>query len=870
MINNKKLRPNTIIPDSLYVQRSADRQLQSIIEDMGRPGYVLVARQMGKTNLLLNAKRKYSTEKDIFAYLDVSNSFPELRDFFRNIIDVIVDSLPESLQHTGEALFTKRAQSGLLPHKEHESELRTILRLVNGKIVICLDEIDALTKTAYSDQIFSLIRSIYFSGRANFPEFNNLTYILSGVAEPTDIIKNKEISPFNIGEKIYLEDFSRAEFLDFLAKGDLNFSQIIADRIYYWANGNPRITWDISSAVEDIMLQRGDIDISEIDALVKKMYLTNFDLPPIDHIRTLVEDDKDIRSAIMSIHYGKSDGIADPLRNKLYLAGICSVDVQSRNVVIKNKIIENALSETWIRQVDRAKFSIEEIAKSHFAQGNYREALEAYSEFALKTTDEVSKVWPYYYMGLCAYSLDDTESAIKYLTMFPLKKSSHGSAYFHSKKISALSHYRAGRHSIAANLFEEAMKGIDKVELPYEYQEIASNFASSLYKGDLSKFQQSILIYEEVLSSSKAFLDDVDPDSRWRALVAHTHSNIAGVYRAQGDVINAKLQYKKALELSDLFAKPALMMRLAEFSELKQEKVSFAKDAAAFILENKIPVSPTAEDFRILDVQVCISILIQLDVETDAALRSSLIHHFASHLPANADSADIIVDEFIVSLLKLNLGSLAKDFLDLFLALDSPSLGHRVRRRLISLQIVLDVSNIPKYEDEYLRLVEEGGFIESDYDYGALFVLVTSNVEANNFIRASEIIAMSKNSTPGVEWSKGGTLVINYLQTLTQLKSDATAETMKAAGAFLRLTTNAKNLYLPFFSPGFQNSMRKSIYSAMRLAAVAPEQKIRTTPKYGRNDLVTVIFKDGREVTAKYKTLEADLDKGHCSVKLSD
>jgi hypothetical protein len=53
----KYLKPSTIIPSDLYVDRAADRQLRQIISDMGRPGYVLVARQMGKTNLLLHAQQ---------------------------------------------------------------------------------------------------------------------------------------------------------------------------------------------------------------------------------------------------------------------------------------------------------------------------------------------------------------------------------------------------------------------------------------------------------------------------------------------------------------------------------------------------------------------------------------------------------------------------------------------------------------------------------------------------------------------------------------------------------------------------------------------------------------------------------------------
>ncbi len=71
----RKLTASTIISPELYVHREADRQLDSAIEEMGRPPYVLVARQMGKTNLLINMKRDRSKKGDIVVYFDLSARF---------------------------------------------------------------------------------------------------------------------------------------------------------------------------------------------------------------------------------------------------------------------------------------------------------------------------------------------------------------------------------------------------------------------------------------------------------------------------------------------------------------------------------------------------------------------------------------------------------------------------------------------------------------------------------------------------------------------------------------------------------------------------------------------------------------------------
>ena len=66
-----ELKSYTIVPDSLYVERKADVQLHNIVEAMQRPGYVLVSRQMGKTNLLLRTKRRWENDRDLYVYIDM-------------------------------------------------------------------------------------------------------------------------------------------------------------------------------------------------------------------------------------------------------------------------------------------------------------------------------------------------------------------------------------------------------------------------------------------------------------------------------------------------------------------------------------------------------------------------------------------------------------------------------------------------------------------------------------------------------------------------------------------------------------------------------------------------------------------------------
>ena|ERR1700677_3638884 len=178
----KTLRSVTIIPKELYVSRAADRQTDDIVEGMGRPGYVLVARQMGKTNLLINLKRNREAKGDIVLYLDLSNRVESSRGFFRNVIDIALESA-SLLSNPVSAIISKQRINMLEPNVEFDRHLREIMRAIgNRRMVVILDEIDSLASVAYSDVIFAQIRSMYFS-RTNYPEYDRLTYVLSGVAE---------------------------------------------------------------------------------------------------------------------------------------------------------------------------------------------------------------------------------------------------------------------------------------------------------------------------------------------------------------------------------------------------------------------------------------------------------------------------------------------------------------------------------------------------------------------------------------------------------------------------------------------------------------------------------------------------------------
>ena len=80
-----------------------------------------------------------------------------------------------------------------------------------GRVVVFIDEIDAVRSLPFStDEFFAAIRECY-NRRTEDPELERLTFCLLGVAAPSDLIRDTRTTPFNIGQRIELHDFTEAE-----------------------------------------------------------------------------------------------------------------------------------------------------------------------------------------------------------------------------------------------------------------------------------------------------------------------------------------------------------------------------------------------------------------------------------------------------------------------------------------------------------------------------------------------------------------------------------------------------------------------------------------------------------------------------------
>lgn len=199
------------LDSAFYVERAHDADCHHAIGQ--GVSFVLLegARQMGKTSLLSRGLQKAResgarvacVDLQAFSSSDLASSeafFITLGTALANQLDL--DVFPEDVWRTKSGAnenFTRYLRREVL------GKLRT--RLVWG-----LDELDRLFSTSFCSEVCGLFRS-WHNARASDPEgpWRNLTQILCYATEAHLLIPDLNQSPFNVGVRIPLYDFSDDE-----------------------------------------------------------------------------------------------------------------------------------------------------------------------------------------------------------------------------------------------------------------------------------------------------------------------------------------------------------------------------------------------------------------------------------------------------------------------------------------------------------------------------------------------------------------------------------------------------------------------------------------------------------------------------------
>lgn len=255
-----------------YVKRQADDNLYNGLS-AGQYCYVLTSRQMGKSSLMVRTAVRLRADDVSVAVLDLTAIGQNVtaEQWYEGLLGLVGQQL--NLEDELEDFWLDNKRIGPL-----QRWMRAIREVVMtrkpGRIVIFVDEIDAVRSLSFStDEFFAGIREFY-NRRTEDEELTRLAFCLLGVATPSDLIRDTRTTPFNIGQRIELTDFAEAEAAT-LAQGlnrDERLGHLLLQRILYWTGGHPYLTQRLcqSAAVDDSVS-----DAEGVDRLCAKIFLSS-------------------------------------------------------------------------------------------------------------------------------------------------------------------------------------------------------------------------------------------------------------------------------------------------------------------------------------------------------------------------------------------------------------------------------------------------------------------------------------------------------------------------------------------------------------------------------------------------------------------
>ncbi|MGP1387672.1 MAG: AAA-like domain-containing protein [Thainema sp.] len=308
---------------SSYIEREADniliRQLSA-----GEFCYIFNSRQMGKSSLRVRTMSKLRNYNNKCTSIDISefcSADSTKLNWYAGITNKLSRNL--GLNHFFDFRQFWNNDNCFSPLQKLAQFIDEILlNHIHQPIIIFFDEVDSVLSLDFStDEFFAYIRSCY-NKRAEDSRYKRLIFCLLGVITPSDLIQDKQRTPFNIGRAIPLSglQFEQAKPL---ANGLVEFAQqpeVLLQEILHWTAGQPFLTQKLCRLICECQafVQSGD-ETAYIEKLVHSHVITNWesqDEPP--HFRTIRDRllrDESKAARVLSLYQQLLDGADVPIND---------------------------------------------------------------------------------------------------------------------------------------------------------------------------------------------------------------------------------------------------------------------------------------------------------------------------------------------------------------------------------------------------------------------------------------------------------------------------------------------------------------------------------------------------------------------------
>ena len=336
--------------NGVYLERAADRELLHHCLN-GDFAYILTSRQLGKSSLMYRAAERLRVARARPVIIDLTELGAQTTadQWYKGFLLLVQEHLDLP---TGAAAWWDA-------HAEHAYSHRLIryLREValverSERIVLFVDEIDTTLRLDFTDDFFAAIRFLY-QNRATDPELQRISFVLIGVATPNDLIKDASRTPFNIGRRIELTDFTRTEASAGAGHLAAAAPELI-DWILRWTGGHPYLTMRVLRSLAESAPPAWTADA--VDGRIRELFMgtagesdTN-----LQFVRDMLTRKPFNREAVLATYQSIRSGARvpdkeqDQIASWLKLSGI--VRRQDGLLRVRNAIYEQVFDQAWARK----------------------------------------------------------------------------------------------------------------------------------------------------------------------------------------------------------------------------------------------------------------------------------------------------------------------------------------------------------------------------------------------------------------------------------------------------------------------------------------------------------------------------------------
>jgi hypothetical protein len=265
------------LDSAFYVVRSTDRAFATALQRSDSLVLVKGARQMGKTSLLARGIQQAREAGSRVAVSDFQKlqaaHFASLPAFYAGLAELIARQLglaapsPQAWERAPNATF------------EDFWRLEVLAKLQRPVVWAC-DEFDRLFTTRFGGEVCGLLRS-WHNARVLEPEgpWGRLTIVMAYATEAHLFIADLNQSPFNVGTRLALEDFTLAEVAELNRRygNPLGADQDL-DRFHRLLAGQPYL---VRCGLQEMVAQNAGFAVLERQAELEEGIFA-------DHLRRLL------------------------------------------------------------------------------------------------------------------------------------------------------------------------------------------------------------------------------------------------------------------------------------------------------------------------------------------------------------------------------------------------------------------------------------------------------------------------------------------------------------------------------------------------------------------------------------------------------